>query len=461
MPQPAAAQPCRTTESVGSARRRLSVRRTAGALAALGLVAAAVPGSVHAQDPTGGTVPQTPGSSRSQELAPPATANLYGASAPRVRRFACRSLCGATGAARPGSLVRIHGRRLAPLSEVVFLGAAGEADDTSVAARGVRRRSVLARVPRTAVSGPLVVVRADGTRSPAARRPLRVEPRPAVVSPGIVDAEVQGSKVYFGARRPAELSYVVGGSQPARVQVELVHAADGAIVEQWAIPQVQAGVARSVRWDGMADGRVARDGLYRFRVTATDPSGARATSSEAAGAGAWSGTPGPPGAGAWSGTPGARAGQVGEVSPGAPGAFTFLRHRFPLIGAHDYAEEQARFGGGRGHQGQDVFAACGTPVVAARGGKVEFAEYQSAAGNYLVIDGARTDVDSAYMHLREAALVVAGERVRTGQPIGFVGATGRASGCHLHFERWSGPGWYRGGAAFDPLPDLRAWDSHS
>jgi len=424
-------------------------------------VASAVPSSGHAQDPTGGTVPQTPGSSRSQELAPPATANLYGASAPRVRRFACRSLCGPSGAARPGSLVRIRGRRLAPLSEVVFLGAAGDADDTSVAARGVRRRSVLARVPRTAVSGPLVVVRADGTRSPAARRPLRVEPRPAVVSPGIVDAEVQGSKVYFGARRPAELSYVVGGSQPASVQVELVHTADGAIVEQWAIPQVQAGVARSVRWDGMADGRVARDGLYQFRVTAIDPSGARATSSEAAGAGAWSGTPGPPGAGAWSGTPGARAGQVGEVSPGAPGAFTFLRHRFPLIGAHDYAEEQARFGGGRGHQGQDVFAACGTPVVAARGGVVEFAEYQSAAGNYLVIDGARTDVDSAYMHLREAALVVAGERVRTGQPIGFVGATGRASGCHLHFERWSGPGWYSGGAAFDPLPDLRAWDSHS
>jgi murein DD-endopeptidase MepM/ murein hydrolase activator NlpD len=48
--------------------------------------------------------------------------------------------------------------------------------------------------------------------------------------------------------------------------------------------------------------------------------------------------------------------------------------------------------------------------------------------------------------------------VRTGQPIGFVGDTGDADGCHLHFEMWSGPGWYTGGSPFDPLPSLQAWD---
>ena len=109
-----------------------------------------------------------------------------------------------------------------------------------------------------------------------------------------------------------------------------------------------------------------------------------------------------------------------------------------------------------------MFAACGTPLVAARGGVVKFKRVPVArAGNYLVIDGARTGVDFAYMHMREAALVGEGDRVRTGQPIGFVGATGRASGCHLHFEEWSAPGWYSGGSAFDPLPDLRAWDAQS
>ena len=65
------------------------------------------------------------------------------------------------------------------------------------------------------------------------------------------------------------------------------------------------------------------------------------------------------------------------------------------------------------------------------------------------------------MHLRSAALVDTGDRVRSGQPIGSVGQTGRASGCHLHLELWSGPGWYDGGSAFDPLPSLLSWDKTS
>ena len=49
----------------------------------------------------------------------------------------------------------------------------------------------------------------------------------------------------------------------------------------------------------------------------------------------------------------------------------------------------------------------------------------------------------------------------TGDPIGEVGRTGDASACHLHFEMWGAPGWYTGGAPFDPLPALRAWDAYS
>ena len=92
---------------------------------------------------------------------------------------------------------------------------------------------------------------------------------------------------------------------------------------------------------------------------------------------------------------------------------------------------------------------------------MKFKEFQSAAGNYVVIDGDRTGTDFAYMHLREAALVDQGEHVETGQPIGFVGATDHADDCHLHFEEWTAPGWYSGGRPFDPLPALRAWDAQS
>jgi murein DD-endopeptidase MepM/ murein hydrolase activator NlpD len=137
---------------------------------------------------------------------------------------------------------------------------------------------------------------------------------------------------------------------------------------------------------------------------------------------------------------------------------------FPVRGQHDYGGAGAEFGSGRAghsHQGQDVFAECGTPMVAARGGLVKFKQYHAAAGNYLVIDGSGTDVDYVYMHLAEPTPFQPGDRVYTGQRIGSVGDSGNAHGCHLHFELWSGPGWYDGGEPFDPLSTLQAWDGWS
>jgi hypothetical protein len=116
---------------------------------------------------------------------------------------------------------------------------------------------------------------------------------------------------------------------------------------------------------------------------------------------------------------------------------------------------------GHSHQGHDVFAKCGTPLVAARGGKVQFKESHPAGGHYIVIDGDGTGTDYAYMHLVEPSPFRVGDRVRTGQRIGSVGDSGNAQGCHLHFELWSAPGWYQGGRPIDPLRALKAWDSWS
>ncbi len=129
-----------------------------------------------------------------------------------------------------------------------------------------------------------------------------------------------------------------------------------------------------------------------------------------------------------------------------------------MRGKHTYGDG---LGAGRGHQGQDVFAKCGNPLQAARGGKVQTNAYHSAAGYYVVIDGKRTRKDYVYMHMKRGGRPKEGERVKTGESIGKVGETGNASGCHLHFELWSAPGWYEGGDPLDATKYLKRWDKYS
>jgi murein DD-endopeptidase MepM/ murein hydrolase activator NlpD len=138
-------------------------------------------------------------------------------------------------------------------------------------------------------------------------------------------------------------------------------------------------------------------------------------------------------------------------------------YRYPLNGPHNYGNLAVTGFGvkradGSVHTGQDIIAECGTPIVAARGGRVKVKQYEGRAGNYVVIDGAATSVDFAYMHLRDEALADEGDRVHTGQLIGFVGDTGRADGCHLHFELWTAGGRFTGGRVVNPRPALDRWE---
>jgi murein DD-endopeptidase MepM/ murein hydrolase activator NlpD len=330
-------------------------------------------------------------------------------------------------------VLRIRGRALTRAYEVVFLGAEGAEDDVTAAPLTKRRNRVDVRVPLGAAPGPIVVADRDGQQSEeGAAVAIEWATGSPTHSAPAVEVQVQSRRAFFDAERPAKVSYVVHGDSPATVLVELLRARDGGVVASWDVAGVPPEQPQSLAWDGTAGGKVQRDGRYTFRVSAQNAAGVRAVSAQAP-----------------------------EPAEPNPAEFVFLRHAFPVRGPHGYGESAARFGGGRGHQGQDVFAACGTPLVAARGGVVKFKQYHSAAGNYIVIDGEQTSVDYAYMHMRDAALVDEGDRVRTGQLIGYVGATGRASGCHLHLEMWSAPGWYDGGSPFDPLPSLMAWDKRS
>jgi murein DD-endopeptidase MepM/ murein hydrolase activator NlpD len=134
------------------------------------------------------------------------------------------------------------------------------------------------------------------------------------------------------------------------------------------------------------------------------------------------------------------------------------QYRFPVRGPHSYGDG---LGAGRGHQGVDIFAKCGTPLVVAHSGVVKANTYHGAAGHYVVIDGAGVKQDHVYMHLTKKSPLTKGMQVTTGQPLGFVGETGNASGCHLHFEIWGGAGWYTGGKPIDPVPIVKYWDSYS
>ena len=84
------------------------------------------------------------------------------------------------------------------------------------------------------------------------------------------------------------------------------------------------------------------------------------------------------------------------------------------------------------HAGVDVNLPAGTPVVAIADGTVVFAGEQFFGGNSVVLDHGG-DVYSVYYHLQEY-VVSEGQKVARGERIGAVGASGRATGPHLHFS---------------------------
>ena len=90
------------------------------------------------------------------------------------------------------------------------------------------------------------------------------------------------------------------------------------------------------------------------------------------------------------------------------------------------------WGDGRGHKGIDIAAPRGTEVYAAANGKVSYVGYRSDYGYLIILDHADGKTQTYYSHNRKN-LVKVGDEVTAGQLIATVGASGNATGNHLHF----------------------------
>ena len=339
----------------------------------------------------------------------PATA---GADAePQVRQIDCMRACTADGGFTGGSLVVLRGRNLRRVYRAIFPGGEGGVRSLRGRASTASSAGVRIRLPWETVSGRFVVGTTDGQVS----RPARISIAPVPVVSGMRCLAACSSG---GRARPASL--VRGrGVRLGEVVSATLHGRRGRADDRRARVSHQ------------------RFGSFRMRVPAGAVSG-RFSAREAG----------------RRRSPARRIRLLGTPSTTGNGVF-------PVAGPHNYGGLGARFGSGRAghsHQGQDVFARCGTPLGAVRAGRIRHAGYHRAAGYYAVLDGALPDLDYVYMHLRSPALARPGVAVAAGARIGDVGETGNARGCHLHFELWSAPGWYKGGRPFDPLPQLRAWE---
>ncbi len=236
----------------------------------------------------------------------------------------------------------------------------------------------------------------------------------------VVDANVSPRRAYF-AGRPVRIAFTIEAAAPLALQVDVVREATRKPVRRFDLAAVASTVGQSLEWDGLTGGGdVAPNGSYRVRLRAPDGTARNA------------------------------------------GRVTLRGHVYPIRGRHADRGPAGAFGvgrnGGRTHEGFDINAACGTPLVAARGGTVTRADYDPVLyGNVVIIRGERTRRDYWYAHLKHATRLRVGDRVLTGQRIGSIGATGNARtiGCHLHFEIHSR------GKPIDPAPELHGWDGWS
>ncbi len=355
---------------------------------------------------------------------------------PKIKDVVCVSGCSKIRTASPGGTAQITGSGMNRVSVVDF---AGKSKRVKTEPSSSTATSLLVEVPEGAASGRLRVISSTGSASSPSKVVLEIGDPPAEQNSPLTisDASTTPSIAYqYGARRP-RLNFVVTGGRPKNdLRIDIVNAS-GSIVASRTKRGVARGASQKVSWNGKSGRKPAPNGNYSFVVRSIDGTAAKLSRRLTR----------------------ARA-KASRTRSASPLGFKLYGYAFPVRARHSFGDG---IGAGRGHQGLDIMAKCGTPLIAARGGTVYYNAYQaSGAGNYLVINLAGTRKQShVYMHMTKPSPLKVGSKVKTGQRIGFVGTTGRSTACHLHFEHWSSPGWYQGGTFLDPTGPVKRWDRYS
>jgi hypothetical protein len=134
---------------------------------------------------------------------------------------------------------------------------------------------------------------------------------------------------------------------------------------------------------------------------------------------------------------------------------------FPVAGPVVFGDGFGTDRGDHSHQGQDLAAAAGTPVVAPLDSVVASTDYQKGGAGYYVVLNAADGRSFFFAHCQKGSIGVSpGQAVVAGAGLCRVGSTGRSTGPHLHFEIWVN-GWRvsRKSTPVDPLSQLRAWQA--
>ena len=146
------------------------------------------------------------------------------------------------------------------------------------------------------------------------------------------------------------------------------------------------------------------------------------------------------------------------VQPGTP-TIPDSAGVFPVQGPYSFGGDGSRFGAGRKdhiHEGHDISAPAGTPIVAPTAGTITAVDFQRGGAGYYVVMRSVDGRDFFLCHFQKGSTIVSvGQAVSAGQQLATVGSTGSSSGPHLHFEIWEG-GW-RVGHPINPLAQLRLW----